>query len=401
MTSRIVMHTPEPFSGAALYVSELVKALLAAGEAVVLFCPRNFAYIQDLSDAGATIVCSGTRSTAPAGFLARLARNLRFFAGICLRQVRVTRSRDIIHFQFPLYFPAGLVLFVLARIQARGIVYTAHDPVPHKWLLPAPLRFIERRCLQLAYNLSDRIVVHNESARELLSREFSQNPAKIAVIPHGSSPANPADVSFNLSETLDLLMFGSIREDKGVELAIKAVQKVNAEGLKVRLLIAGAVANAREQAYWNDCKSAIEQSGSGITVVERFIPDSEVAALLAGCHALLLPYKNFQSESGVASVGLAGGRAILATNTGSFAALLNAADLGIPIRSPSVASVEQAICIALAIGPAELRAKGLRGLEFARSARSWDGVGKQTANLYADVLVTTAQPNRMKGIENV
>jgi glycosyltransferase involved in cell wall biosynthesis len=398
MRPRIVMHTPEPRSGAAQYVANLVKALLAAGEAVVLFSPSNFAYLRDLSNAGATIVCAGPRSTAPAGLAARVARNLRFFAGSCIRQIRLIRSGDIVHFQFPLYFPAGLVLFILAKIQARGIVFTAHDPVPHKWLLPEPLRFMERGCLHLAYDLSDRIIVHHEPARELIARTFSQEPSKIAVIPHGSSAMNPDNVVAHPSEILDLLMFGSIREDKGLELAIAAVQKINAKELKVRLVIAGAVANAREQSYWDACQHTIERAAAGITVLERFVPDGEVEALLSGCHAVLLPYKDFTAESGVASVALAHGRAILATNAGGFAALLGAGDLGIPVQSPSEDAVEEAIRVALAIGLPELSRKGLRGLEFLRSARSWESVGAQTANLYAEMSPAAITKQHKEGI---
>jgi glycogen synthase len=391
MRARVIMHTSEPYAGAAQYVSELVQGLATAKEDVVLFCPRNFAYLPAVSGAGAVIAPAGNRGTDHAGLAARVTRNLRFFVGTCLRQVRLTRSRDIVHFQFPLYFPAGLVLFLLAKLQARAIVYTAHDPVPHKWLLPPALRFIERRCLRCAYQLSDRIIVHNAAGKELLERVFLQKPSKISVIPHGTSALNPAEISPRNSGTLDLLLFGSIRQDKGIDLSIAAVRRVNASGLKVRLLIAGTVANARELTYWDDCRQAIGQAGDGITVQEGFIPDGDVAGLLAGCDAVLLPYRNFESESGVAAVAIAAGRPILATNTGGFATLLRSADLGIPIEAATAESVETAIRIALASGPGALREKGLRGLEFARADRSWPSVASRTADLYAELRIATAR----------
>src|SRR5208283_181275 len=94
---------------------------------------------------------------------------------------------------------------------------------------------------------------------------------------------------------------------------------------------------------------------------------------------------DFTAESGVASIALAHGRAILATNSGGFAALLDAADLGIPVQYPSVDAVEEAIRVTLAIGLPELIRKGLRGLEFVRFARSWESAGTQTVNLYAEM----------------
>jgi glycosyltransferase involved in cell wall biosynthesis len=336
-----------------------------------------------------------------AGFLARVARNMRFFLGSCFRQVRLSRGRDIVHFQFPLYFPAGLILFALARIQAGFIVYTAHDPVPHKWLLPRGLRFIEKTCLHWAYSLSDRIIVHNEAAKELVVRVFSQRPSKVAVIPHGATAIERAETSFETSDVLEILMFGSIREDKGADLAVEAVRRINSRGLRVHLVIAGMVANAREQIYWDDCKRAIAQEGQGITVVEQFIPDAEVPSLLGRCHVVLLPYRDSASESGVATVALASGRPILATRKGSFATLLDAADLGIPIAAPSVESVEEAIHSALAIGPVALRAKGATGLEYIRTTRSWQSVAKSTATLYAELkLEKPFGGGRMAGIKN-
>ncbi len=64
-------------------------------------------------------------------------------------------------------------------------MFTAHDPVPHKWLLPESLRMVERGTLSLAYHLSDLIIVHNEADRKLLMEEFGQPASKISVVPHG------------------------------------------------------------------------------------------------------------------------------------------------------------------------------------------------------------------------
>jgi glycosyltransferase involved in cell wall biosynthesis len=383
MEERIIMHTSEPGSGAALYVAGLVRALAGAGEAVSLFCPSNFAGRGELEQAGIPILCSGVRSTGAAGRFTRIFRNLRFLGSAFFRQLSITRSCDIVHFQFPLYFPAGLVFFFLAKLQARAIVYTAHDPVPHKWLLPPYLRRLERRMLACAYDLSDRIIVHSSSARDLLIREFAQSSVKIAIIPHGCSSRPYSDLPPD-SGVLELLIFGSIREDKGLDLAIQAVQNINAHGLRVRLHIAGAVANAREQLYWDGCKQQVARRPLGILVDERFIPDECIADLLAQCHAVLLPYRNCESDSGVAAVAVASARAVIAPDGGSFAPLFNAAGLGFPIHASTVSGVEEAIRRALAAGRDELKETGLRGLAFARS-RSWDAVGRQTARLYEEL----------------
>lgn len=386
MAARIVMHTSEPESGAALYVANLVNALSAAGATVVLFCPPNFAYADEIRSAGASVACSARRDTTGGASLAgRLSRNLRFFAAAAARQALLTRSGDIVHFHFPLYFPAGLALFLLARLQARAVVFTAHDPSPHKWLWPSAFRPAERGCLRWAYSMSTLIVVHNHRAKELIAASFGQKPSKIVVVPHGCATRSPDQIRPCASPVLELLMFGSIRENKGVDLAIAAVRLINEAGPKVRLTIAGAVANARERHYWNSCKSAIGPNEEGFCVMERFIPDHEVPALLERCHAVLLPYRNFESESGVAAVALAHGRPILATGEGGFAELLAHGDFGVPISSPTANCVEAAIREALSRGSSELARMGLRGLAWAQAERSWEAIGKQTRGLYREI----------------
>ncbi len=76
---------------------------------------------------------------------------------------------------------------------------------------------------------------------------------------------------------------------------------------------------------------------------ERFIADDELPALIADCHAMLLPYTGGNSESGVAALALANGRAIIARNVGGLSTLLSAADLGIAIEAPTPQAVEHAI----------------------------------------------------------
>ena len=98
---------------------------------------------------------------------------------------RRTRG-DIAHMQFPLYFPARPDFFPPGAPRGCPTIFTAHDPVPHKWLLPGRLRWLEWNTLRWAYALSDRLIVHNETGRSALTEKFRQDPGKIVVISHGS-----------------------------------------------------------------------------------------------------------------------------------------------------------------------------------------------------------------------
>src|SRR5271155_3767764 len=87
--TRVIMHTPESRHGAAKYVSELVMALGSQNVPVVLFCPANFVYQDELRKAGIEVVTTPERPVSPAGFVARIFRNVRFVAQAALTQSRL------------------------------------------------------------------------------------------------------------------------------------------------------------------------------------------------------------------------------------------------------------------------------------------------------------------------
>jgi len=387
---RIIVHTSEPSSGAARYVSELVAGLAANHVNVTLFCPPTFDQLGRVRSSGAAVSFAAHRSTERGSFLSRVARNLKFLIGTALRQLRTTGPGDILHVQFPLYFPAGLAFFLLARLRRCEIVFTVHDPLPHKWLLPTRLRSLEWAMVRWAYGLSDKLIVHNETGRNVLVERFRQSPGKIAVIPHGPFAATQRVDDAPRGE-FKLLLFGGIRENKGVHLAIQAVQSINARtavaraAVQVQLTIAGAAANAREQSYWERCLSMIAERPAGIRVVDRYIEDGETASLIAEHHALLLPYLGFTSESGVAALALANRRPIIATRAGGLGTILDQCDCGVAIEANSAEGVAEAIVRAREAAPDVLRQMGEAGARFMESGRSWTEIARRTLALYREM----------------
>ena len=385
---RVIVYTPEPKHGLALYVSEVVVALATCGVPIVLFCPANFEYEAKVREAGADVVHAGGRDVSMAGLSERLLRNLKFVALSALVQFRLVRRGDVVHFQSMLHLPLGFVFVLLAIARGGSIVLTAHDPLPHRWRFPRRLRWIERKMLELCYRLSDRIIVHNTQGKEVLLREFHQQERRIAVIPHGpySEPADE-DSGYPRFDCLRLLAFGSIRENKGLHLTIEAIQKAGfASRIPVRLTIAGQVQNAAEEQYWRTCKQLIAAQPDGIEVIESHIADDAVGPLLARHHAVVLPYTEFFSESGVAALALSHRRPILATAAGGLSELIERGACGIAIESASAEAVAQAVLKAIQFGPERLRQMGVTGSEFIRRERSWDFIALQTAGVYSELV---------------
>ena len=381
---RVIMHTPEPEHGMAQYVFEIVMALTKSGVPVVLFCPENFERQDKLLAAGVQIEHAAFRAVSNAGFTERMTRNLRFATKSAFREFRLVRPGDVVHFQSMLHLPLGFLFFLTAILRGGSIVLTAHDPVPHRWRLPRALSWLERKMLQVSYLLSDEIIVHNQEGKDLMVRAFHIRESSVSVIPHGHYSCNASQgVRFPPFDCLRLLAFGSIRENKGTHLAVQATQMLNAGGgIPVSLTIAGRPCNAAEQQYWRQCKQLISRKPDGIEVIERHIANEEIEPLLARHHAVLLPYTEFHSESGVASLALSHHRPILATTAGGLGELMQQGTCGIPIARANAEALEHAISAAIHLGPERLQTMGLKGSEFIRQSRSWDSIARQTTAVY-------------------
>jgi glycosyltransferase involved in cell wall biosynthesis len=243
---RVIVHTVEPAGGMAWYVSELVVALARSRIEVVLLCPANFEFADKVRNAGAEVEPCAVRDVSYAGLSERILRNLRFVAKTTLAQLRLFRSGDIVHFA-SFYAGFGVAFFLPVFLRDALSIITAHDPLPHRWLLPRRFRWLERRLFQLPYRLSGGVVVHNETGKDVI-RRVRRGPEGIFVIPHGPYPEAAEDqMAYPRFDCLRLLVFGTIREDKGLHLAIRAVQAWSPDArVPLRLTIAGTLHNGAE-----------------------------------------------------------------------------------------------------------------------------------------------------------
>ena len=388
---RILVYTPEPAAGAGQYVAEFVVALSAANEEVCLFCPANFSYEREVAASGVEIVRAPMRRINYASLWSRVSRNI-VFAVASLKKFWVNvRRGEIVHFQFAQPLGLGLLFFWLAKLRGASTVLTVHDPFPHRWILPPACRWVETTFLSVGYSLCDRLIVHNQAGKRILTEQFHIPEEAVTVIPHGPlNVVNAARGERSVGAELEgarglrLLLFGSLRENKGIHLAIAAIQRLRQTEceLPVSLTIAGQAPNLRERPFWEGCKQLIATQPGGIEVIERIIEDEEISPLFARHDAVLLPYVDFFSDSGVAMLALAQGKAILATGAGGLKELLDAANCGFAIVSPTIEGVEAAIEEARRAPVGLLQEKGANGFEYALVARSWNSIGKQTSALY-------------------
>lgn len=373
-------------------VFHLVRALTAQGATVHLVCPSDYEHLDRLSTEGEGLRVHATLPPLDrgSGMARRLWQMLKRTA-VGFRTARALREDSLVfHANFQgLPFLKAALLFGF-RLSGFRLVMTVNDVLPHCWFLPRPLRFLEWATLWGTYLVADKLVVYNREALGLLRTEFGIRPRKVVEIPHGPFRLSDAPLPYAEGEEIVALLLGSLRENKNIHLAIRAVQKVRADGYPVKLFIAGK-SYALEKGYWQRCKALIETSPVGITVVDRYIEDEEMKDIVAGAHLLLLPYAGFHSQSGVAALALSNGRPIVATRAGGLSELLLPRRTGIPIERPTVESVEEALLRVVRLGHRGLRQMGREAFAFFNANYSWDAIAREYIALYEEM---GARPRR-------
>lgn len=383
--AKVVLHTPEPASSAALYIEALAKALVAEDVPVSIVCPANHQAIATLSQENAIEIhksCERGTSTRVSLFN-KVWENLRFVVSSAWTLLQATKPRDIVHFQYILHLPFGLIFFVCARMKRAHIVFTVHDPLPHKFLFPRTLRWIEMAGLRWAYRWSDVLIVHSEAGQRTLTEAFHISPAKIQVIVHGPYELGHRVQRCSEKKRLEVLFFGSLRENKAPHLAIQAVQQMAKQGVAIRLTIAGQVVNRKEEAYWARCRTLIDPQSGAVNLIEQFIPDQELPQLFSNCHCFLLPYTNFSSDSGVAYMAIANRKPIVSTGAGGLGWLLEQSQGGIAIAEANVEEVMAALHLAVDAGPERMEQMGRAGAEWLLANCGWKRVAGETREVYA------------------
>jgi glycosyltransferase involved in cell wall biosynthesis len=212
--------------------------------------------------------------------------------------------------------------------------------LPHAWTLPEALRFLQKWCIGLSYRLATVLMPTTRGATAELIDVFGITPERIEIVPHGAylieKTAPPNDLK-------SLLVFGTLRRNKGVLEAIQAVQKCRREGIQCTLKLAGSP-DKLDNGYWASCEQQISKAPEGISTEIGFIPDERIPDLIAQSDAVLLPYRDFTSQSGVAVLMISGLRPVIASSVGGIKDLFDIGMVGMPLSErPDVDELAEAI----------------------------------------------------------
>ncbi|WP_186424456.1 glycosyltransferase family 4 protein [Pannonibacter sp. I15F10I1] len=331
--------------GAGWFVNALARGMAEAGIALTLISPEaepieREGHHQNLSRIKTSKGPDGKGTLAFR--VTQFSRKMTdVFAGI----VRARLRSRVFLYSFIDFLPVGVAHFLLIRLLGGRLVYIVHDATPHAWAFPERFRRVEQALHRLTYRLPSHLVTLTEAAKAELVSDYGIAPDRISVIPHGAYvPERMAPIS----GTGQVILFGTLRRNKRIKEAIEAFSSYHGRFPRLRLLIAGAV-HAEDQSYWTQCSEAIIGHEHVIKTEIGFVEEGRLQKLIAESDAVLLPYEDFNSQSGVAVLACFSERILIATAAGGIGELqtmgLHLHEIQRPVSPETIADALQAFAL--------------------------------------------------------
>jgi glycosyltransferase involved in cell wall biosynthesis len=281
------------------------------------------------------------------------------------------------------HLPLDFWFLEFCRKRGSKIVLTVHDLLPHDTGEAHKETFLE------LYRMVDRLICHSDHIRARLRTEFSVPEEKVSVIPHGPFFYDlPAAGSEPMPPLLDkkpgtvmVLWQGIIFPYKGIDLLLRAWQRVEAQGGDCQLAIVGTGAPE----LLEEIREQVKSLGlKRVQLEPRFISARELVALYRAADVVVYPYRAI-TTSGALATGLALGKTIVASDLPVFRELLTDRE-NVLLVAPQDCDALAGALIELVRDSAlrELLANNVRAMEF--GDESWHAIAKQTMETYERVL---------------
>lgn len=218
---------------------------------------------------------------------------------------------------------------------------------------------------------ADRIVVVHEDAKRVYARHVDES--KLTVIPLG---VDPELFEFRpRRETRDLVAVGSLRERKGYDVLLDALDPVAAEFPDTHLHVFGE--GPREAALRKQCRAA----GLDTNVTfHGFVEQSVLRDHLANARAFVHPSRS-ESFSLVRLEAMATGCPVVVTDISGAREMVRTGEEGVVVPTDDADALADALRELL--GDFELAARmGWRARDRVEERYDWAGIGRQYLDLY-------------------
>lgn len=226
---------------------------------------------------------------------------------------------DILLFNWwhPYFTPAWTIIsrWVKARRPQTEIITICHNVLPHE--NGRLLRLLLPLATRLAIGSSHRFLVHSRPDRQKLLGILPAADVRVVALPtyRALGQGMPSDqLPIELPHDRPLLLFcGLIRPYKGLDILLEAVPHIQRP---FHLLVAGEFWQSGE----TTAREQIARLGIAeqVTVLNQYLPDEWLQALIQRAVALVLPYRS-ATQSAVVQLAFGNGRPVITTRVGGLA----------------------------------------------------------------------------------
>jgi len=233
---------------------------------------------------------------------------------------------DLVLFRFWLPFFAPAFSGVAKKIRKYSdatIMAICDNIIPHEE------RLLDTRITKRFFGFIDSFIVLSKKVEnELLSfvpeAKYKYSPHPIYSIFNNTLSKEQAKAELKLATKKVLLFFGLIREYKGLDILINAMEKIKTELEDYTLLIVG-------ECYENENKYTDLIKKAGITDNVKchysFIPDNEVGKYFSATDVVVLPYKT-ASQSGIVQIAYHFDTPVIVSNVGGLPEIVDEGKTG-------------------------------------------------------------------------
>jgi glycosyltransferase involved in cell wall biosynthesis len=213
----------------------------------------------------------------------------------------------------------------------------------------------------------------------------------LRVIPHGADPINQHEENFlNQGKVHKLLVFGEIRRGKGIEYAIRAVQRLITNNISCELIIAGMYdtnISPESVGYLEELEELIMDLKLDDYVKFKLnIPEEDVGKLFTEVDVAIFPYVEDEiiAASGPLLTAMSFGKPIVATRLRRFVGYLVNGENSLIVEPGNPNELADAIISILHND--KLRVKiSESALKYAREI-SWRNIAKHTLSVYEELV---------------
>lgn len=281
---------------------------------------------------------------------------------------------DVVHLQEAIVDYLALAFPFLKRYP---ILITIHDPELHV----GELKFsgLKRRYNVYRWLLrrwSDGAIVHGVFLQAEVERLYPHFRGRVFAIAHG--PLGETDIAPSFKwEAGTLLFFGRILAYKGLPYFIATVERLAAEGLKVKGIIAGRGVELDQY------RAKILESEL-LELNETFIAREDLPNLFHRAQIVVLPYTD-GTQSGVAGLAMAFARPVIASAVGSIPEMVRHRLNGLLTAPGNVTELVDSLRTLLS-DPDYSNDLGRNGWGLGQTELSWPSLGQTTGKAYRAIV---------------